>query len=108
MGISGQNANDKTPTPKTPIQKMLAIKEKELKENVAKEYKRRFKFILESKLNGGNAVRAINTWAVAVLRYTGGILEWNKEELQNMDRKTRKIMTMNGALQPRASVATLY
>ena len=25
-----------------------------------------------------------------------------------MDRKTRKIMTMNGALQPRASVATLY
>ena len=85
-----------------------AIKEKEMKEKVAKEYKRRIKLILESKLNGGNAVKAINTWAVAVLRYTGGILDWNKEELQNMDRKTRKIMTMNGALHPRASVARLY
>ena len=53
-------------------------------------------------------VKAINTWAVAVLRYSGGVLDWNKDELQNMDRKTRKIMTMNRALHPRANVARLY
>ena len=43
-------------------------------------------------------VKAINKWVVAVLRYTGGPLDWNKEDLQNMDKKTRKIMTMNGAV----------
>ena len=84
------------------------IKMKEMKEKVTKEYKRRIKLLLESKLNGGNVIKAINTWAVAVLRYSGGILDWNKDELQNMDRKTRKIMTMNGALHPRANVARLY
>ena len=83
-----------------------AIKEKQMNEKVAKEYKRRFKPIQESKLNGGYAVKAINMWAVAVLRYTGGILEQGRAT--NMDRKTRNIMTMNGALHPRASVARLY
>ena len=83
------------------------MKTKEMKEKVTKEYNRRIKLLLESKLNGGNVIKAINTWAVAVLRYSGGILDWNKDELQNMDRKTRKIMTMNGALHPRANVARL-
>ena len=83
-------------------------KMKEMKERVRKEYIRRIKLLLESKLNGGNVIRAINTWAVAVLRYSGGILDWTKEELQNMDRKTRKIMTINHALHPRANVARLY
>ena len=45
---------------------------------------------------------------MAIVRYSGGILDWNKDELQNMDRKTRKIMPMNGTLRPRANVARLY
>ena len=84
------------------------IKMKEMKEKVRKEYIRRIKLLLESKLNGGNIIKAMNTWAVAVLRYSGGILDWTKEELENIDRKTRKIMTINRALHPRANVARLY
>ena len=30
---------------------------------------------------------ALNTWAVSFLRYGAGILKWNKNELQEMDRK---------------------
>ena len=51
---------------------------------------------------------ALNTWAVSILRYDAGILKWNKNELQEMDRKTRKFMTMNKKLQPRSDVAPLY
>ena len=36
---------------------------------------------------------ALNTWTVSTLRYGAGILTWNKNELQEMDRKTRKLMT---------------
>ena len=44
------------------------IKETEKKEEITKEYKRRQRLILESKLNGRNKVTAINTWAVATFR----------------------------------------
>ena len=42
------------------------------------------------------------------MRYGAGILKWNKNELQEMDRKTRKFMTMNKELHPRSDVARLY
>ena len=42
------------------------------------------------------------------MRYSGGIIDWTKEELQDMGRKTRKIMTLNKCLHPRSSVARLY
>ena len=51
---------------------------------------------------------ALNTWAVSILRYGAGILEWNKNELQEMDRKTRKFITMNKEMHPRNDVARLY
>ena len=44
------------------------IKEEEMKGKIVKEYKRRLRLILKSKLNGKNKVIAINTWAVATFR----------------------------------------
>ena len=51
---------------------------------------------------------ALNTWAVSILRCGAGILKWNKNELQEMDRKTRKFMSMNKELHPRSDVARLH
>ena len=84
------------------------IKETEMKESFGKEYERRLKLVLKSKLNGKNKIKAINVWAVSVMRYGAGIINWNKEEIQKMDRKTRKIMTMNGALHPKSDVDRIY
>lgn len=33
----------------------------------------------------------INTWAVSVLRYTGGDLDWNQDELQAQGRKKQEV-----------------
>ena len=52
--------------------------------------------------------RAINTWAVAVIRYPVSIPDWTKEQMSNMDRNTRKMMTMNGMLHPRVNGSRLY
>ena len=84
------------------------IKEKEVKENFVKEYFRRIKLVLKSKLNGNNKISAINTWAVSLMRYGGGILNWRKDELEKVDRKTRKLMTMYGMLHPKSNVARIY
>ncbi len=32
----------------------------------------------------------MNTWAVPVIKYTAGIIDWTKAELEDMDRRTRK------------------
>ena len=84
------------------------VKEQEMKDTFRIEYFRRAKLILKSKLNGLNKIMTLNTWAVSILRYGAGILKWNKNELQEMDRKTRKFMTMNKELHPRSDVARLH
>ena len=45
---------------------------------------------------------------VSTVRYSAGIIEWTKEEMREMDRKTRKIITMYGELHPRSNVELLY
>ena len=79
-----------------------------MKDKFRSDYFRRAKLILKSKPNGRNKIMALNTWAVSILRYGAGILKWNKNELQKMDRKTRKFMTRNKELHPRSDVAWLY
>ena len=84
------------------------FKNTEMKEKIRKEYLRRIKKILKSKLNSGNVVAAINSRAVAVIRYGAGLIKWTKDELRTIDRKTRKIMTMHRALHPQADIDRLY
>ena len=60
--------------------------------------------VLKSKLNGKNKITVINAWAVAVFRYEAGILQWKESELKDVDRKSRKTMTMYGALHQKSNV----
>ena len=73
-----------------------------------KEYTRRLRKVLKSKLNSGNLVHGVNTWAVSLIRYSAAFVSWRKSELQAIDRKTRKLFTMYGALHPKSDVDRLY
>ena len=75
--------------------------------NVSKEYIRRIRKVLKSKLNSGNLVRGVYTWAVSLLRYSAAFVSWRKSELQAIDRKTRKLFTTYGALHPKSDVDRL-
>ena len=44
-----------------------------MKEQFMKEYKRRLKLVLKSKLKGKFKIKVTNIWAVAELRYGAGI-----------------------------------
>jgi hypothetical protein len=81
---------------------------KEMKEKIKKEYLTRVRLILKSHLNGGNTIQAINTWAVPVVRYSAGIVNWTELEKKQMDTKTRKLLTINRAMHPRSCVNRLY
>ena len=59
-------------------------------------------------MNGRNLVRGVNTWTVSLLRYSAAFVSWRKNELQAIDRKTRKLFTIYGALHPKSDVNRLY
>lgn len=84
------------------------IKSKEMKDMISKEYFRRTRKILKSSLNAGNIIKAINARAVSIIRYGAGIVFWTRAELEEMDRKTRKLLTIYRCLHPQADVDRLY
>ena len=82
--------------------------EEKIKLNVLKKYIRRLKKVLKAKLNVGNLVCGVNTWVVSLLRYPAAYVSWRKSELQVIDRKTRKLFTIYGALHPKSDIDRLY
>ena len=73
------------------------IKQAEKKEKIQKEYLRKTRKLLETKLNCRNLIKGINTWVVPLIRYSGPFLKWTRDELKQMDQRTRKLMTMHKA-----------
>ena len=80
------------------------IKQVQMKDKIQKEYLRRTRKLLETKLSSRNLIKGINTWAVPLVRYSGLFLKWTRDELKQMDERTRKLMTMHKALHPRDDV----
>ena len=84
------------------------IKQVEMKEKIKKEYLRRTRKLLKTKLSSRNLIKGINTWAVPLVTYLGPFLKWTREELKQMDQRTRKLMTMHKALHPKDDIDRLY
>ena len=76
--------------------------------NVSKEYMRMLRKVLKSNLNDENLVSGVNTWAVSLLRYSVAVVSWRKNKMQPIDRGTRKLFTIHGALDPKSDVDRLY
>ena len=64
--------------------------------------------LLETKLSSRNLIKGINTWAVPLVRYCRPFLKWTRDELKQIDQRTRKLMTMHKALHPRDDIDRLY
>ena len=84
------------------------IKQVEMKDKIQKEYLRRTRKLLETKLSRRNLIKGINTWAVPLVRYSGPFLQWNRDDLKQMGQRTRKLMTMHKALHPRDDIERIY
>ena len=84
------------------------IKSKEMRDILRRGSFRRIKKILRSKLNAGNLIQAINSWAVPLIRCEAGIIEWRIDQLKDIDRKTRKLVKMHRSMHPHSDVDCLY
>ena len=57
------------------ILKTDTIKQVKMKNKIKKEYLRRTRKLLETKLNSRNLIKGINTWTVPLVRYSGPFLK---------------------------------
>ena len=90
------------------IEESFDIRHKNEKPKLKKEYLRRLRLVLSTELSAKNKIQAIGSLAVPVLRYRFGIITWHQEELQNLDRKPRKVLTIHGDHHAKADVDRLY
>jgi len=90
------------------IEESFDIQHKNEKEKLKKEYLRRLRLALSTELSAKNKIQATGSLALPVLRYHFGIISWHQEELQKLDRKTRKLLTIHGQHHPKADVDRLY
>ena len=71
------------------------IKQVEMKgEKKKKENLWRMRKLLKTKPCSRNLIKGINIWAVSFVKYLGSFLKWTREELGQMDQRTRKSMPM--------------
>ena len=80
------------------------IKHELMIKRLSKKYVR----AVQKVLRYGNIMRDPNTWAVSLLRYSDEVVSWTRRELMSLHVKTRKLLTIHGALHPRANVSRLY
>ena len=78
------------------------------KVSVTKEYNRRLRKIWKSELNAHNKVIATNSFAVPIITYTIGLLDWTNEEIKKLDIQTRKVMNINNSLHRRSDIDRIY
>ena len=81
------------------------IKQVEMKNKIQKEHLRRTRKLLQTKLNGRNLIKGINTWAVPLVRYSD---PFSSGPEMNLDKWTKELMTMHKALHPRDNLDRLY
>ena len=77
-------------------------------ECAAKEYLRRMSVIWTSPLSDHNRVTASNQFALPVLGYLMWTQQWPVMDIQEIDRKARKIVIENGRRHPCGSNAIFY
>ena len=80
----------------------------EMKDKVKKQHYRRVRKVLETQLNSGNVFKAINTWAVSVVRYSAAFLGWPRLQLEEIDWRMRKLLTMHNRFLPKSNVDRRY
>ena len=89
------------------IEESHDVQDKNNKESWRREYLRRLRLVLGLALSTKNKIQAIGALAIPELIYSFGIVN-RHQELQKLNRKTRKLLTIHGQYRPKADVDHLY
>jgi len=103
-----------SPLPEGSVYKYLGVLESnvfdttQMKTMVQQEFLKRSKTVLQTQLNSRNKVKGLNMFAIPVIRYSAALLDWSLTELNQLDIKFRKLLSMSGAHHLKGDVDRLY
>ena len=83
---------------------LKGIQESELKKMLRENFHQRLTKVLKSHLNAGNKRKAINTWAIPVLTYSFGIVNWSNTNLDELSTLLRTTLTKYLCHHPRSAL----
>jgi hypothetical protein len=78
------------------------------KTNIKEKYLNRVKTVLKSELLAKNKIKAVNTWAIPLLMYSFGILNWTETDLEDLNRKTRTLFTEYRVHHPKSAIERFH
>lgn len=83
------------------------IQQKSTKQELLKKFSHRLNLILKTHLNSRNTVKAINTFAIPILTYSFGIIQWSKSEMKKLQRTINTHLTKHRKHHPKSCVQRL-
>ena len=84
------------------FQQNTRIHHTEIKQHIQQQYKYRLTQLLKTKLNSRNLTKAINTYAIPILTYSFGIINWTTTDINNISIMTRTQLTKYQKHHPKA------
>ena len=79
-----------------------------MRERPRRKYLRIVKVVLRTELYGRNKILAFNGFALPVFTYGFGVIHWGCMDLQQLDRRTRNLLSMHSVHHPVANIDRLY
>ena len=90
------------------IEENTNIEHKLMRTKIHAAYIQRVKKICKSELTTKNKVTAINQFALPVVTYGFGVVDWPQKHLNKLDVKTRKILTLHKVIYRNQCLDRLY
>lgn len=86
------------------IQQAKRVADRLVRDDVKGKYLERIRTISKTLLNGKNMYKAINTYAIPVLTYTFGVLNWTTTDIEHLRRKTSVLLTKMRVHHPKSAI----
>lgn len=80
------------------------INHTQIKNKLTEEYTRRLNKICKKCLFSKNLFKAINSYAIPVLTYSFGVIKWSRTDINQLEIKTRMILTKHNILHPKSAI----
>ena len=90
------------------IEENSNIEHKLMRKKIQAKYIQRVKAICRTELTTRNKITAINQLAVPVVTYGFGIIDWPQRDINNLDVKTRKQLTLHKLMYRNQCMDRLY
>ena len=90
------------------IEENSTIEHKVMQDKVTNEYFKRVKSICKTQLTTKNKIQAINQLAIPVVTYGFGVIDWPNYKINDIDVRTRKILTLHKVIYRNNCLDRLY